>query len=109
MLCRGPGIRQYAGSSGVMVFWPQQKFPLDHCLIGCGDVDGQADRKIKRHFCAAAFAFPLRLFEYSCMGAYVKSKFVLIRVIVGELSSYTRTIGQSDSDFFMIHVLPIIV
>ena len=75
----------------------------------CGDVDGQADRKIKRHVCAAAFAFPLRLFEYSSMGAYVKIKLVLIRVMVGELCSYTRTIGPSDNDFFMNHGLTIIV
>ena len=32
------------------------------------------------------------LFEYPSMGAYVKIKFVLIRVMVGELCSYTRTI-----------------
>jgi hypothetical protein len=49
------------------------------------------------------------LFECPSMGAYVKIKFVLIRVMVGELCSYTRTIGPSDNDFFMNHGLTIIV
>ena len=49
------------------------------------------------------------LFEYPPMGAYVKVKFVLIRVMVGELCSYTRTIGPSDNDFFTNHGLTIIV
>ena len=32
------------------------------------------------------------------MSAYVKVKFVLIRVMVGELCAYTQTIGPSDND-----------
>jgi len=43
------------------------------------------------------------------MGAYVKIKFILIRVIVGELRSYHMTISPSDNDFFMNHGLTIIV
>jgi hypothetical protein len=49
------------------------------------------------------------LFECSSMGAYVKIKFVLIRVMVGELRSYYMTIGPSDNDFFMNHGSIIIV
>ncbi len=49
------------------------------------------------------------LFEGPSMGAYVKIKFVLIRVMVGELRSYHMTIGPSDNDFFMNHGLTIIV
>ena len=49
------------------------------------------------------------LFECPSMSAYVKVKFVLIRVMVGELCSYTQTIGPSDNDFFMNHGLTIIV
>jgi hypothetical protein len=49
------------------------------------------------------------LFECPSMSAYVKIKFVLIRVMVGELCSYTRTIGPSDNDFFMNHGLTTIV
>jgi hypothetical protein len=49
------------------------------------------------------------LFEYPSVSAYVKIKFVLIRVMVGELCSYTQTIGPSDNDFFMNHRLTIIV
>jgi hypothetical protein len=49
------------------------------------------------------------LVECPAMGAYVKVKFVLIRVMVGELCSYTQTIGPSDNDFFMNQGLTIIV
>lgn len=49
------------------------------------------------------------LFEYPATGAYVKVKFVLIRVMVGKLCSYTQTIGPSDNDFFMNHGLTTIV
>jgi hypothetical protein len=49
------------------------------------------------------------LFECPATGAYVKIKFVLIRVMVGELCSYTQTIGPSDNDFFTNHGLTIIV
>ena len=38
------------------------------------------------------------LFKCPSMSAYVKIKFVLIRVMVGELYSYTQTIGPSDND-----------
>jgi hypothetical protein len=43
------------------------------------------------------------------MSAYAKIKFVLIRVMVGKLCSYTQTIGPSDNDFFMNHGLTITV
>jgi hypothetical protein len=49
------------------------------------------------------------LFKCPAMGAYVKIKFVLIRVRVGELRSYHMTIGPSDNDFFMNHGLTIVV
>jgi hypothetical protein len=49
------------------------------------------------------------LFECPSMGAYVKIKFVLIRVMVGELHSYYMTIGPSDNDFFMNHGSTVIV
>jgi hypothetical protein len=49
------------------------------------------------------------LFECPSTGAYVKVKFVLICVMVGELCSDTQTIGPSDNDFFMNHGLAIIV
>jgi hypothetical protein len=49
------------------------------------------------------------LFERPSMSAYVKIKFVLIRVMVGKLCSYTQTIGPSDNDFFMNHGLTIII
>ena len=49
------------------------------------------------------------LFEGPSMGAYVKIKFILIRVIVGELRSYHMTISPSDNDFFMNHGLTIVV
>jgi hypothetical protein len=49
------------------------------------------------------------LFEYPSMGAYVKIKFIIIRVMMGELCSYTQTIGPPDNDFFMNHRLTIIV
>ena len=49
------------------------------------------------------------LFECPSMSAYVKVKFVLIRVMMGELCSYTQTIGPSDNDFFMNHGPTIIV
>jgi len=43
------------------------------------------------------------------MGAYVKIKFVIIRVMVGELGSYTQIMGPSDNDFFMNYGVTIIV
>jgi hypothetical protein len=49
------------------------------------------------------------LFECPSMGAYVKIKFVPIRVMVGELSSYYITVGSSDNDFFIKHGVTIIV
>jgi hypothetical protein len=49
------------------------------------------------------------LFERPSMSAYVKIKFVLIRVMVGKLCSYTQTIGPSDNDFLMNHGLTIII
>ena len=49
------------------------------------------------------------LVEYPSMGAYVKIKFVPIRVIVEELRSYHMTIGPSDNDFFVNPGLTLIV
>jgi len=49
------------------------------------------------------------LFECPSMGAYVKIKFVPIRVMVGELGSYHIAVGASDNDFFMNHGVTIIV
>jgi hypothetical protein len=49
------------------------------------------------------------LFECPSMGAYVKIKFILIRIMAGELRSYHMTIGPSDNDFFMNHGSTIIV
>lgn len=43
------------------------------------------------------------------MRAYVKVKFVLIRVMMGELCAYTQTVGPSDNDFFFNRGLTIIV
>ena len=43
------------------------------------------------------------------MSAYVKIKFVLIRVMLGELCTYTRPIGPSDNDFFLNRGLTSIV
>ena len=43
------------------------------------------------------------------MRAYVKVKFVLVRVMMGELCAYTRTVGPSDNDLYLNCGLTIIV
>jgi hypothetical protein len=49
------------------------------------------------------------LFECPSTGAYVKIKFVLIRVMVGETLLLYMSHWSSDNDFFMNHRLTIIV